>query len=203
MKKLAAILCLTVLTTGAFAQGVVKFANSAATLVSAGPVGGAVAISANDGTLAHTWYFGLLSAPVGTTDQTLFTFAGVYGTNTAAASGGRLQGGSLLGVTMNNTWAPVTTRAFMVAGWSADNGAVWNPSWLTAGPAGGFFGLSSIATGQSGGVDPVTLQQVPALALFSGTTITGGFTLTPVPEPTTMALAGLGAAALLIFRRRK
>jgi hypothetical protein len=31
----------------------------------------------------------------------------------------------------------------------------------------------------------------------------GGVTLQPVPEPSTFALAGLGAAALLIFRRRK
>lgn len=31
----------------------------------------------------------------------------------------------------------------------------------------------------------------------------GGLTMVPVPEPTSMALAGLGAASLLIFRRRK
>ena len=32
---------------------------------------------------------------------------------------------------------------------------------------------------------------------------TGSLLLTPVPEPTTIALGGLGAAALLLFRRRK
>ena len=31
----------------------------------------------------------------------------------------------------------------------------------------------------------------------------GSLLLTPVPEPTTIALGGLGAAALLLFRRRK
>ena len=31
----------------------------------------------------------------------------------------------------------------------------------------------------------------------------GGLTLVPVPEPSSMALAGLGAASLLLFRRRK
>lgn len=30
-----------------------------------------------------------------------------------------------------------------------------------------------------------------------------GFNIVPIPEPSTFALAGLGAAALLIFRRRK
>jgi hypothetical protein len=37
---------------------------------------------------------------------------------------------------------------------------------------------------------------------FSGSGMTA-FGVSPVPEPTTFALAGLGAAALLIFRRRK
>jgi len=34
-------------------------------------------------------------------------------------------------------------------------------------------------------------------------TVFPGFTVTAVPEPATFALAGLGAAALLLFRRRK
>ncbi|TAL01254.1 MAG: PEP-CTERM sorting domain-containing protein, partial [Verrucomicrobia bacterium] len=34
--------------------------------------------------------------------------------------------------------------------------------------------------------------------------LTAGFSMyTAVPEPTSFALAGMGAAALLIFRRRK
>jgi hypothetical protein len=202
MKKLAAILCLTALTTGAFGQGLVKFANSSTSLVSFN--GAVMPASATPG-----YYFALLSAPLGTTDPTLFAFAGVYATNSTSAAG-RLQGGSLLGVTTDSTWAPATTRAFLVAGWSADNGNVWNPNWMhagtiggVAGTPGGYFGFSSIAEGRAGGTDPVTQQNYPALALFSGTTIAAGFNLVPVPEPTTMALAGLGAAALLIFRRRK
>jgi hypothetical protein len=30
----------------------------------------------------------------------------------------------------------------------------------------------------------------------------GGITLAPIPEPATFALAGLGLAALMVFRRR-
>lgn len=41
------------------------------------------------------------------------------------------------------------------------------------------------------------LTPAPALAGLSS------FNIAPVPEPSTFALAGLGAAALLIFRRRK
>jgi len=201
MKKLAAILCLSVLATGAFAQGLIKFANSATTLVN---VGGAPTAP------GPGYYYALLSAPLGTTEPTAFVFSGLYATNTTSTTGGRLQGGSLLGVTANSTWGPATSRAFLVAGWSADQGAAFNPAWFQPGNVmglrgtpGGAFGISGIGAGMSGGTDPITLQTFPALAVFSGTTIASGFSLVPVPEPTTMALAGLGAAALLIFRRRK
>jgi len=43
----------------------------------------------------------------------------------------------------------------------------------------------------------------PAAAPANMTGWVGNLTLTPVPEPTTLALGGLGAAALLLFRRRK
>jgi hypothetical protein len=51
------------------------------------------------------------------------------------------------------------------------------------------FTLSGIATGQS-----------PADEFGTGLT---SFAVTPVPEPTVFALAGLGAAALMAFRRKK
>jgi hypothetical protein len=92
---------------------------------------------------------------------------------------------------------------YEVAGWSASLGPVFNPNWLNNqfGGVSGFFGVSGIASGAAGGGSPVP---APALPLFGGTGLQG-FSMTPttVPEPTSMALAGLGAAALLIFRRRK
>lgn len=59
--------------------------------------------------------------------------------------------------------------------------------------------------------DPVGVSNPLTLTLPTGPTstdltyLTGlqSFTITGVPEPSTFALAGLGAAALLIFRRRK
>jgi len=198
MKKLAAILCLSALATGAFAQGLIKFANSATSLIS---VNGAV-MPQSSGTPGY--YFALLSAPLGTVDPTAFVFSGLYASNTTASTGGRLQGGSLLGVTANSTWPAATSRSFEIVGWDAGSGASYNPAWLTdAASRPAFFGMSAIAGGQSGGTDPVTQQTYPALALFSGLTLASGFNIVSVPEPTTMALAGLGAAALMIFRRRK
>lgn len=195
MKKLVLTLCLVVTATAALAQGTVKFANTSTSLVS---VGGASITGA-----AGSYFFGLLTAPVGTTDTRLFTFTGAYATNTVT---GRLQGGPNTGVTVAG-WPTDTQRAFLVAGWTANLGHDWNPAWLAGtylGTVGEFFGLSGIGTGAPGGTDALG-NPVPVLVTFGAApAITAGFGLNPVPvpEPTTLALAGLGAAALLIFRRR-
>jgi len=195
MKKLAAILCLGALTTGAFAQGLVTFANSGITQISITPKGGtAAAFSASP---VGSYYFCLLTAP---TAAGPLTFSGVYATNTAGA--GRLGPGTYSPSVAG--WAPGTTMFYEVAGWSASLGTTFNAGWLTGnfGAASGFFGLSAITSGAAGGGVPVP---APPFPLFGGTGLQG-FNMNAVgavPEPTSMALAGLGAAALLIFRRRK
>jgi hypothetical protein len=196
MKKLAAILCVSALATGAFAQGLINFFNAPGFLISNGGPDWATGGTSISG---GTFYFGLLSAPAGTTDRTAFTFSGVYGTNQATA--GRFTGGGNVAI---SGWAAGATRAFFVAGWSSDLGHDFNPAWLTGvfpGASQGFFGASQIASGRAGGFDGT--GTVPNLAPFTAGTIASGFNLVPIPEPATVALAGLGAAALLIFRRRK
>ena len=194
MKKLAAILCLSALSTGAFAQGLINFFNNANALASSGAnASSATAIPATAG----TYYFGLLTS----TNGTSFTFANVYGTNQASL--GRFTGGAGIQVA---GWAAGQNRTFEVAGWSSTLGAAFNPAWLAANPGNGttsFFGVSALGTGQSGGFNGT--GTLPNLNIFGGATgIQAGFAMTGgVPEPSSMALAGLGAAALLIFRRRK
>jgi len=196
MKKLAAILCLSALTTGAFAQGLVNFFNNGTTLASFGPAGNGVATSG----AAGSYYFGLLTSATGAAGS--FTFANVYATNQAVA--GRFFGGASVAVT---GWAAGATMSYEIAGWSSSLGASFNPAWLTGnfGAASGFFGLSGIGSGQAGG--STATGTLPNFNLFGGTGLTQGFNMTPAggvtPEPTSMALAGLGAAVLLIFRRRK
>jgi hypothetical protein len=197
MKKLAAMLCLSAMTTGAFAQGLINFNNSPTTLLSANIGGNVATLSGASG----TYLFGLLTSAAATGP---FTFASVYGTNLVNTSGGRFTGGNGVAVT---GWAPGVTMFYEIAGWaSAGGNTTFKPAWVnangTAASSGlpSLFGVSAIASGAAGGGP----NALPPLPLFGGASgLTSGFTLVGVPEPTSMALAGLGAAALLIFRRRK
>jgi len=194
MKKLAVILCMSALATGAFAQGLVSFLNTAGTLTSANGVATAGA--------AGSYYYGLFTAPANTTDRLVFNFSGLYGTNQTTA--GRFNGGVNRQVT---GWAPGETRSLLVYGWSADLGHDFRPEWLQGVFPGAtptsVFGWTVIApAGVAGGFDGTA--NLPSLSIFGGAQgIPSGFNMVLVPEPTSMALAGLGAAALLIFRRRK
>lgn len=71
-------------------------------------------------------------------------------------------------------------------------------NYAAAAAGGGYVGTVTFQNGTSnpGGNPPVpapNFSGMPSIVLSA----------TPVPEPTTFALAGMGAAALLIFRRRK
>jgi len=196
MKKLAAMLCLSAMTTGAFAQGLISFANNPQTLVSANIGGNVAALSGPVG----SYYFGLLTSASGAAGS--FTFANVYGTNLVNSTGGRFSGNSG-GSTTVTGWQPGATMFYEVAAWESSLGTTFNPSWLTTAPN-GLFGISGSASGVAGGGS----QSLPPLALFGAAGIANGFTLTgggtpPIPEPSSMALVGLGTAAMLIFRRRK
>jgi hypothetical protein len=193
MKKVAAILFVSALTTAGFSQGLVSFANGPTTEIRLGGVHSVLdsgLIPSND---AGGFCFGLLTSPSATGP---FGFSGLYATNSATA--GRIAAYT----TSVSGWAPGAARFYEVAGWSASLGQAFDPNWLTGNfRAPGFFGVSAIATGTAGGGSPVP---APAWNLFGGTGLTG-FNLDPinlVPEPSSFALGCLGAS-VLVLRRRK
>jgi len=102
--------------------------------------------------------------------------------------------GGITGSTFVATNSPGSgTITVFVIGWSA---AFANP--LLAAAAGGVVGWSTAFTytiGSPGGAVAQAFNVAPNAIVAFG--------VVPVPEPTTFALAGLGAATLLIFRRRK
>lgn len=235
MKKLATILCLSSLATGAFAQGTITPANVGNALFRTN----ATAIGQGSGSTAPTlggFVYGIFTAPSTVTSispnlqellTSTWTFTGVYATNAAITTGGRESGGTA--VTANGSWGVGITNSYLLVGWSANlagqnwssiaamlngahfGGGAWTGSNFISTAANAYLGATAIGYGAAGGTDSGG-NAVPAFPLFNtGTPTTGGVPLsTPtdlyiitVPEPSTFALAGLGAAALLIFRRRK
>jgi hypothetical protein len=228
MKKIVLTLALAGLMSSAFGQGVVNFANGAVTDIytnatqtiwgtaTGGGTSGLTPTTANGG----SFYYALLmqsysSGPTASTSLSSLAANGWLTTGLIASPGlgaGRLSGGN-----------PVTTLSadvigvgnqYTVLGWSGNiapgtlaglatveaNLALGSTfsGWTVPNGQNGFLGISSVGTGV-GATSPVQ-------ALFG---FAGGINsfvnlyLVPVPEPTTVALIGLGGLSLLLFRRRQ
>jgi hypothetical protein len=209
MKKTLAILALTCVASFAFGQGQVAFVNTTTTLVSTNSALNGAA-TGTTGSAVPGFYYGLFMAPINTVDANAFVFTGAYATNQAAT--GRFNGGAGVGSPVLAGTPIGSSMAFLVRGWSANLGRDWNAvqSWIASWDANGnsttvagYYGQSGIASSLlvGGGATPISSPFGNA-----ATQIQTGFTLglhPVIPEPSSMALAGLGAATLLIFRRRK
>jgi hypothetical protein len=218
MKKILVIASsLALAGLSAQAQGLFNFNNSvsATTHMSTNSVAGGAATGQTLG--AGSYYYALFLSSSATTVANVgsgataptasavgayvfsdvnWTLAG-YATNSATL--GRVAGNAA-GVAPNG-FAGASSAQFVVLGWSANLGSTIAQvqSALTAGTF-GYIGESQVSGATTLGDGGLT----PTPSVFSA--IGGGFTLgaTPaVPEPGTMALAALGGASLLLFRRKK
>jgi len=244
MKKLIATsLCVGLLGTAAFAQGLVSGANSPVTYIYTNAIGlgGSSGETVGNGTTVFDYEVltattassgGILSGPLAGANAAGFSLAaelaspwsdtGLLFNNGVAAGKISVPTGS----TVNN-WPGQTNQNFVVIGWSANLGNWATVSsnlasltltaqngglvWLGAGLSGlsatsGFIGVTvegdlvSGATGSGSGPSLFGAVSAGASPVYTTTTL---YAIGTVPEPTTFALAGLGAATLLIFRRRK
>jgi hypothetical protein len=191
MKKCLLILPLSLAATALYAQGLVNFANTPNTLVSVEPLvyppQPYTIMSGPPG----SYYFGLF---LGAPNPGSYTFTGIYATN--AGVNGLFSGG----VVAVPGWAPGTSHLYFVAGWDAASGHDFQPVWLT-GLGVSSFGVSLVGTGTAG--DGASIS---TLNLFDGgSTIQGGLQLgnNLVPEPSTVALAIVGATVLMVCRRKQ
>jgi len=205
MKKYLSILAVAAVAacaTSAFAQGTVVFNNGTglvnkwtdnanSTLVGVPKGGGFVQLFwAPTGTAYTPWTTSLSGAQFYAANPGWVLSTPPTGFTTPGA--GKFSGGTF---TLQPLGAGGTID-YVVVGWT---GSAANFDAAITG--GGMVGVSSKFTSGTG--NPTSVPAGTATAL-SGTF--GGMTLAPVtqvPEPTTLALAGLGAAALVIFRRRK
>lgn len=209
MKKLLTTTAAALLTVAAFGQGVVNFSNASSTPGWANPTldryahwsptvaapltpGGVVA--SNSGGLNLTSLRAALYYAASTDFDPNFVgyvqAAGGLATfkNSTSATAGSWFGG-------NRTLDTIglgTTANLVVLVW--DTSLTTDP--LSAVARNGMFGASAIFQY----TPPTNPQAQPSDFLMASLT---GFSVGAVPEPTTLALAGLGAAALIIARRRK
>jgi len=171
--------------------------------------------------VANGFYYALLyqtyTGSLSTIDPTSGNWSlGMMATNFAAAGGIRGAGGSTgSGVTgwaapTDATYATAAEKYYLLVGWSANLGNNWAAveSQVAANTfiAQGLFGTSALGYSFAGG-GPNSLVAVNIFGVSPGAPggLANGITLftTPIPEPGTMALAALGGAAMLMFRRRK
>jgi hypothetical protein len=219
MKKTLLTLTAVMVAAGAFAQGTVQFNNSTAGaltkvympdgfnsyVTSATKVDGRTGNTATDSVAGATVYTGALLSGAGFTAQ-LWSVNGSGGAESAllgwttttfrtGTAAGRL---ALTTATLGNVPADAAVATLQVRVFPTSYG-----TWAQA--------LAAYNTGTDG------LAWIGKSITFD-TTLIGGLVNTPpamtgltsfslgvniVPEPSSMALAGLGAASLLIFRRRK
>jgi hypothetical protein len=231
MKKLAlTTVCALAMTGAAFAQGNVNWsvispaamtAQTNSTQISplfggAANVGGAVG---NTALAAGGFYYELLYTTYSGTQATIPTLAALLSwsdtglsANNSASSAGKL-------VPIANTgaaqvpWSPGTTDSIVLVGWSANLGTTWGSvsnvlvNWNNNMP-GAFFGVST-----TGYITPFSTSTSPGATVFASAPVAGTGTpiyslntplyLLPVPEPASLAIAGLGGLSLLLFRRQR
>jgi hypothetical protein len=209
MKKLLLTLTLVAAVVSAYGQGSINFSgsvlNKLSTQYTDGTGLGQVA------TTVGLMNYGVFYAAGATLPSTLPFFTGLLGVNSSTALGMIASSADrktlLANVPLGAETSPGEADIWLQVGaWSASFGTDWAAAKTAfqAGQNGVAFGLSV----------PVNLNAlgnptISGAAMWEGATgtnakLVNAFVIpVAIPEPTSFALAGLGAAALLIFRRRK
>jgi hypothetical protein len=201
MKKslLLGILSLTAGTITSFGQGFIALDNYQSHSDAGGPL---ITYGAGSGGAVGT---GLLA---GWTAGLYFAVGNVAGD--ASAGNGLVAGALGLGTGAGSTAAFFTTT-FGTPGeesaanyFSATGSTVGGTVTVEVVAYNGSSYATSADRGHSAAFTMTTVAQTATTPTFTGDFMPAGFSVTPVPEPTTLALAGLGGlASLVAFRRKK
>ena len=229
MKKILAIIALaSVAAASVQAQGLVIFGNGSTSRVSTNStVGGAASglVSATAGGFYYALFYSTSASNVGgSTAAVVGSSASGYVFNAANSAswtqvtslGTNTTAGRFLGsasdansATAVNGLAGGSAANFVVIGWSANLGS--SVSALIASLAAGnwsgtaYLGQSVVSgslTAGNGALVPTPALFGPSAPAMQGFTAGQLAPVAAVPEPGTMALAALGGASLLLFRRK-
>lgn len=228
MKKVIVTLALIASAiSSSYAQGWVLFNNANNTRVSTNSIVGGASSGTMQGPngVAISYYFALFSSTTsqliggvtnriaGATGTYAFndgnwyfnnpSFGPDYGTNNNLGTFTSIQSDPA-----NSQGTEVTSGAsqsFVVIGWSANIGSTLSAleTWYANPTFNGWIGQSSTSVFMTPGSGGVSIP--PGITGTSGGAIPGFMLglVVPTPEPSTIALAGLGGLSLLLFRRRK
>ena len=227
MKKIITTLAVSLSVCAVMAQGTVQWSGVAGLFIGQtnstvystfGANGGSPAVGGSVGaTLGNattSYYYELLVSQTATAAPTSVSALAAWTDTTLSAINGAGSNGRILQQNANTQaaavgWAAGQSANIVLVGWSANLGTTWSEalSALNAQSYGldSFFGVSSMGTLTSGTANPgVIVFGSSAGQINNGASNPMQMNiLAPVPEPATMALAALGGASLLLFRRRK
>lgn len=199
MKKLLLTVALSVACAGAFAQGKVTFGNDSLHLLVFGANNLASASGVN-----FSAYANQAIPQLGTANQQMQLFTAQLWAGTSSASlslatsvsAGQagFADGRLANVSVTLTGIPASSPAFFQVRFYETAGQ----NYASAVSGGYIAGESPIFQ-----VTPGSITPNPIVSTTFGNWAPGAITVGVVPEPSTFALMGLGAAALMIFRRRQ
>jgi len=207
MKRIFILVGIFAISAHATAQGTVSFVNSSLTLISTGG-------TPMPGSSTQQFIFAIFLAPsatVTTANQTaLFTdpafqIVGGYNTNHSSAPG-RLAARNDVDVGTAGGFGGGSTVDFVIRGWSANLGYTWAEflvNWNNGNPSGSLNGAlwGSSTVGNNIRLNDIG-SPVPSEVVFGlAPSQVPGFNMVGVPEPSTLALAGLGAVACWLLRR--
>jgi len=203
-----------------------NYSTLSATLGANTPANAAGTVGLMPASTAGLYYFELLMSTVDTTTPTTladlaanWTQAGTSALlwqNTAGANGRITTVGTPTAATqvLPASYTGATEVSFMLVGWSGNLGTTYAgtgnvlselQAWPVAVTGTAYFGESTVAA-----INPVSTSSSAGSPIFGAGLIYNPSTtpmvlnaLAAVPEPGTLALAALGGASLLMFRRKK